>query len=547
MTLRSSSSVEQAGAVQDELKGGRGRSFQSEKIIGAFGTIDTAKSSAKSLRHKILTFLVIMGPGLIVMIGDNDAGGITTYAQAGQAYGYSLLWTFLLLIPILIVAQEMAARLGATTGVGHAKLIRYRLGKFWAFFSIFDLVLLNLLTVMTEFIGVEQGLAYFGIPKIVGVILAFAVLILVGLTGSFRRWERSMFFLVLTSFLVFPFMFLAHPNYASALKGTIVPSVYGGFNGSSVLFIIAIVGTTVAPWQLFFQQSNVIDKRISTKWLKYELADTAVGGILTNIAAAAVVIGAAAAFSHTKLFGTQSSALAIERDLAHYVGSAQAVLFAIILIDAALIGASAVTLSTSYALSDIFGYSHSLHNKVTQAKEFYISYVGVLLVSAIVVGLPHAPLGLINLGVQVIAGVLLPSAIMFLLILCNDSALLGPWINGRRLNIVGSLIVYILLLLSLILTITTVFPGLSLSVVMEVIGGLTITGAIFAVIYRHFVGVNVASNNQIVIDRDSWSAPSLTEAESFKWSPLTKLAMLSVRVYLVIAIVALVVKLVQLA
>src|SRR5579862_1466593 len=198
-------------------------------IRGAFGTIGQHDTGARrSWRARALALLAIIGPGLIVMVGDNDAGGVATYSQAGQNYGTSLLWVLLLLIPVLVVNQEMVVRLGAVTGVGHAKLIYERFGRFWGWFSVVDLFVLNFLTVVTEFIGVSLALGYFGVSKYVAVPIAAVALVAITATGSFRAWERSMFVFVFANFLVIPLFFIAHPHWGSILHHAFVPGIQGG-------------------------------------------------------------------------------------------------------------------------------------------------------------------------------------------------------------------------------------------------------------------------------------------------------------------------------
>ena len=404
--------------------------------------------------------------------------GVATYAQAGQNCGTTLLWALLLLlllVPVLVVAREVVARLGAVTGVAHARLIRERFGRFWQAFLVGDLFVLNFLTLVTEFIGVDLGLSYFGVFPDVSVPLAAVGLFAMAATGSFRRWERFMFVFILTSLLMFPLAALAHPRLGPVVAGTVVPRVTGGFDATAVLFIIAIVGTTVAPWQLFFQQSNVVDKRITTRVLRCELADTVIGAVLTNVGAAALIVATAFAFARSHLAGHFASALAVAQGLAGRVLPLAGDLFAVILVNAAILGASAVTLSTSYALGDSFGMKDSLHRKVTDAKAFYASFAALVALAAGIVLIPGAPLGLMT-GVQVLAGVLLPSAIVFLLLLCNDAAVLGPWVNTTRQNVVASLIVAVLVLLSLILTITTVFPAIAFGPLVASLAALGAVG-----------------------------------------------------------------------
>ncbi len=519
-------------------------------IYGALGTLRRFEAPAgRSLGRRLLTLAAIMGPGLIVMVGDNDAGGVATYAQAGQNYGTTLLWTLLLLVPVLVVAQEMVARLGAVTGVGHARLIRERFGRFWLAFSVGDLFVLNFLTLVTEFIGVDLGLSYFGVSPNVSVPLAAVGLFAMAATGSFRRWERFMFVFILTSLLMFPLAALAHPRLGPVVVGTVVPRVAGGFDATTVLFIIAIVGTTVAPWQLFFQQSNVVDKRITTRFLGYELADTVIGAVLTNVGAAALIVATAFAFANSHLAGHFASALTVAQGLAGRVSPLAGDFFAVILINAAILGASAVTLSTSYALGDSFGVKHSLHRKVTDAKAFYGSFAALVALAAGIVLIPGAPLGLITTGVQVLAGVLLPSAIVFLLLLCNDSAVLGPWVNTTRQNLVASLIVAVLVLLSLILTITTVFPTVPFG---PLVVSLTALGAlglgVLGLSARRRSGRLAAERSEATrAPRDTWRMPALATLALPTLSAQRKLGLLALRVYLVVAVVLLAVKIGQVA
>ncbi len=266
-------------------------------IRGAFGTIARGDVAARPrLSNKVKTLLAIVGPGLIVMVGDNDAGAFGTYTQAGQNYGTHLLWTLLLLIPVLYVNQEMVLRLGAVTGVGHARLILERFGRFWGAFSVIDLFILNALTIVTEFIGVTLAVGYLGLPKIPSVVLAGVVVVAAASTGSFRRFERVCFVLIAGSLLLIPIYLMVHPPTGEMARNFVVPSLPHAQLSTVMLLIIAIVGTTVAPWQLFFQQSYVIDKRITPRFMKYERVDLWIGIGL-------VVIGGAAMFG----FSTRSS------------------------------------------------------------------------------------------------------------------------------------------------------------------------------------------------------------------------------------------------
>lgn len=521
-------------------------------IEGALGRIrleDTGPQ--RTLKRRLLTLLAIMGPGLIVMVGDNDAGGVATYAQAGQNYGYSLLWTLGLLIPVLIVNQEMVVRLGAVTGVGHARLINERFGRFWGWFSVGDLFLLNFLTIVTEFIGVSLALSYFGISKYISVPIAAILLIVITASGSFRRWERAMFAFIALSLLLVPLTLLSHPRWAEAAYHFTVPSIQGGVSSNAVLLIIAIVGTTVAPWQLFFQQSNIIDKRITPRFIRYERADTVIGSIVVVLGAAALIMIADYAVRGTTSVGQFTDALGIATALgahSHLLGS----LFAIVLFDASIIGAAAVTLATSYAFGDMFNLRHSLHRSFSTAKGFYTSYTALVVLAAAVVLIPNAPLGLITTSVQALAGLLLPSASVFLLLLCNDPQVLGPWVNPRWLNIVASIIIGVLLMLSATLVITTLFPQLNTTqITLWVSTALIITGITAAVILRvqrkHTKPPATPPHATSTTERTTWRMPPLALLTPITWSPGLKLGMSLLRGYLLIAALMLAIKAIQIS
>ncbi len=532
--------IQRSSAVLDEAHVG--------DIEGAFGTIRQHDTEARrSWIAKFLTLLAIMGPGLIVMVGDNDAGGVATYSQAGQNYGLTLLWTLPLLIPVLIVNQEMVVRLGAVTGVGHARLINERFGRFWGAFSVGDLFILNFLTIATEFIGISLALGYFGVSKYVSDPIAALLLIVMTATGSFRRWERFMFVFVFANLLVIPLAFQSHPSWSELMHGLTVPGVKGGFNSTSVLLIIAIVGTTVAPWQLFFQQSNIVDKRITPRWINYERMDTIIGSFVVVIGAAVLMFVVSAAFSGTPLAGQFTSAEGVARGLQHYVGSAAGAMYAIILLNASIIGAGAVTLSTSYAFGDIFGARHSLHRSWREAKFFYGAFSAMVVGAAAIVIIPGAPLGLITTGVQALAGVLLPSATVFLLLLCNDREVLGPWVNKLWLNIVAGIIVSILLMMSLVLMATTLFTQVNVNDLALILAGVLLLGYVVAgvAIWRgrlKRVAEPVLSREQ----RANWRMPPLNLLRRPKWSRGRMAGMYLLRGYLVVAVVLLLVKAIEL-
>ena len=511
-------------------------------IHGAFGTIlhgDVAPR--ETWKHRLTTLLAILGPGLIVMAGDNDAGAFATYGQAGQTYGTTLLWTLALLIPVLYVNQEMVLRLGAVTGVGHARLIFERFGRFWGAFSVIDLFLLNALTIVTEFIGISLALDYLGLNKVAGIVITAGLVMASVSTGSFRRFERFSMLLVFGSLLLLPIYFFVHPPLAEVAHDFVVPRIpTSGKLSDVMLLIIGLVGTTVAPWQLFFQQSYVIDKRITPRFIRYERLDLWLGIALVIVGAVAIIGFTAATFAGKSVDFTDAGGIAA--GLEAYAGRTIGVMFAIALIDAAMIGAAAVSLSTAYAIGDVFSARHSLHRRVTDAKGFYAVYFVLIAIAAAIVLTPNAPLGLLTVAVQTLAGVLLPSATVFLLLLCNDKPVLGPWVNNRWLNVFTGAIIAALVVLSVILTVSVLFPDAANA---ETILGILLGGGVAALIVALVIvalsqngersGAETAEAVAPAISRDAWRMPPLDSLPPAKLSLAAKTWMGALRLYLVVA------------
>ncbi len=520
-------------------------------IRGALGSLKQDDFAPReNWAHRLRTLLAILGPGLIVMVGDNDAGAFSTYAQAGQDYGTTLLWTLALLIPVLYVNQEMVLRLGVVTGVGHARRILERFGKFWGAFSVIDLFALNALTLVTEFIGISMGLAYLNVPKAWGVGAAAVLVMAAVSTGDFRRFERFALVLVLGSLLLVPVFLMVHPPWEQIARDFVVPQLPPHAQLADVmLLIIAIVGTTVAPWQLFFQQSYIIDKRIGSRYINYERLDLVIGIVLVILGAVAMIAFCAHAFAGTAEFGKFTDAGAVAAGLSHHHGSTlPGVLFAVALIDASIIGAAAVSLSSAYAIGDLFSIRHSLHRSPRQAKTFYGVYFCLIVLAAALVLIPGVPLGLLTNAVQTLAGILLPSATVFLLLLCNDREVLGPWVNSLKLNVFTMLVIGVLVTLSLILTAAVLFPGITGGQIAAILG----TGGLLALLGT--LGMALTSKRReggrvrmARIDRNAWRMPKLEDLSPLKMTPMRRLWMIVLRGYLVIAVIMVIVRVVQLA
>jgi Mn2+/Fe2+ NRAMP family transporter len=315
-----------------------------------------------------------------------------------------------------------------------------------------------------------------------------------------------------------------------------------------MLLIIALVGTTVAPWQLFFQQSNVIDKRLTPRWMAYERADTVIGSFVVIVGAAGLIIVTAFAFGGTRFAGNFVDAGTVTAGLTQRLSPLAGDLFAVVLLNASLIGAAAVTLSTTYAFGDVFGIKHSLHRSWKDARGFYAIYAGLVALAGGIVLIPHAPLGLMTTAVQALAGILLPSATVFLLLLCNDREVLGPWVNRTWTNALASVIVGILVMLSLILAAATLFPNLNVGLVtlalsLVLLIGLLVTGAFQLRNRRMTRDVDPV----LALDRATWRMPPLHMLSRPVWSTTRKIGMLTLRAYLAIAVGLMVLKSIQLA
>ncbi len=402
----------------------------------------------------VALYLVIAGPGLVVMVADNDAGGITTYAATGAKYGYHLIWFLLLLIPVAYYVQEMTVRLGAVTKRGHAEAIFDGFGAFWGWFSLLDLMIVDWLTLVTEFVGMTAALAIFGMPPWATVIAVIVLMTVIVLNGRYWTFEKLALLFCALNLVYIPGAFLVHPSMKAVLHDGLIPNFAGGFNGQLFFFLMANIGTTIAPWMLFFQQSAVVDKGMQEKDIPWGRFDTLLGSVITVVVAIFIVV-----VTGTVLPGVDiDSAAQASRQLMgtdRWVGT----FLAIGLFDAGLLGAICISLASSWAFGEIFGWAHSLNTKIREAPWFYATYLLMLATAGAIVLIPKAPLVLITLFVQVIAGTLLPAALVFLILLLNDEATMGERRNTLVQNLIGGGIVVSIIVLSTLYGITVLFPG----------------------------------------------------------------------------------------
>ncbi|MGA2934651.1 MAG: divalent metal cation transporter [Methanomicrobiales archaeon] len=399
-------------------------------------------------------YLILTGPGIIVMMADNDAGGITTYTVTGAKFGYGLIWFLLLLIPVAYVAQEMTVRLGAVTKRGHAEAIFDAFGSFWGWFSFLDLSLVNWLTLVTEFIGMTAALLIFHVPAVLTIIVVSVIMMLMVLQGRYWTWEKIAIFFSLINLIYIPAAFLVHPSVSDVLAHGLIPHFPGGFTGELFFFLMANIGTTIAPWMIFFQQSAVVDKGMKEKDIPWGQFDTLLGAVFTALVAIFCII-----MTGTVLLGVNIGSAAQAAELLMGINPYVGTFLAIGLFDAGFLGAICISLASSWAFGEVFGWAHSLNFRVREAPWFYACYLFALVTAGSVVLIPGAPLVLITLFVQVIAVTLLPAALVFLILLLNSEEVMGRYKNTQMQNIVSCAIVIAIIILSSLYGISTLFPG----------------------------------------------------------------------------------------
>ena len=438
--------------------------------------INKSIHSVSRLRRRSLILLAVLGPGIITMVADNDAGGISTYAQTGAKTGFNMLWAFIILVPMAYYVQEMTVRLGAVTKRGHAEAIFDGFGKFWGWFSVFDLVLINWLTLVTEYIGMTQAMSLFNIPPWLTFGAVTTLMLLIVLSGKYWTFEKITLFFCLFNMVYIPAAIWAMKTgnvaegWGAVGRGFWAPQFQfnSAFTPAALItLIMANIGTTITPWQIFFQQSAVVDKGMDIKDVNLGKIDTFVGALLTCIVAAFIIIATAAVFYYHPqgqivVESAKQTAARMPEVMPHgHWGQWAKVLFAIGLFDAGLLGALCISLSTSWALGEVFGWAHSLNKSVREAPWFYFAYVGMLGAAGIVSLIAsEAVQDAITIFVQVVAVTLLPIALIFLILLLNDKPLMGEHVNTRWQNIANWSIAVFVIAVSTVYGVSLILPGL---------------------------------------------------------------------------------------
>jgi len=410
----------------------------------------------KGARGRLALLFAVVGPGLITSNVDNDAGGIYTYSLCGARYGYALLW---LLVPVtvaLIIVQEMCARMGTVTGRGLADLIREHFGLRATFLIMMAVLFTNLGNAVAEFAGVASSMELFGISRYISVPLgAFFVWWLV-VFGNYKSVEKAFLFACLL-YLAYPLSgLLAHPDWGPALKATLEPSAPLDIAG--VAMMVGIVGTTIAPWMQFYLQSSIVEKRIPMSEYGKSRLDVIVGSVVAVIVAGFIVLCCAATLYKAGITNVQSAADAA-RALAPLAGRFAWILFALGLANASLFAASILPLATAYSVCEGLGLEAGVDRTFSEAPEFYSLYTAIIALSAGVILIPETPLLKIILISQVANGILLPFVLIFMLILVNQTSLMGAYKNGRLYNIIAWATVVLLICLTGAMVVTSFVPS----------------------------------------------------------------------------------------
>jgi NRAMP (natural resistance-associated macrophage protein)-like metal ion transporter len=397
--------------------------------------------------RKLILILGIIGPGLVTANADNDAGGITTYASAGASYGYEMLWGLFLITISLAVIQEMCARMGVVTGKGLSALIRENFGVKMTFLAMVTLFFANITTTIAEFAGIAASMELFYIPKYISVPAIALLVWFITTRGSYRKAERAFLILSLVYFTYIIAGFLAKPDWGQVVKHTFIPSIQ--MNSGFILMFIAMIGTTITPWMQFYLQASVVDKGISIKHYKYEIADVFLGAFITDFVGFFIIITTAATlFKAGITIQTASDAATALKPLAGFYASE---LFAIGLFGASLLGAHILPISTAYAITEAFGFENGLNKSFKEASIFYSIIAILIIFGAGIVLIPGLPLIKIMLISQEINGILVPVILIYMLVLTNNKEIMGKYVNSRLFNIIAWVTVVFIVILTAIL------------------------------------------------------------------------------------------------
>ncbi len=391
------------------------------------------KRRRKTMLQRLAIFMAILGPGIITGSVDNDAGGITTYSVAGALYGYNLIWTLIPSFLVLVVIQEMNARMGIVTGKGLADLIRENAGVKVTFFIFIGLLVADIGNTTTEFAGVAGSMEVFHVSKYISVpVVGFLIWILV-VKGTYKTAERIflVFSVSLLTYVISAIM--GKPHWAEIGHSIIHPEF--DVNASSLAMVIGIIGTTIAPWMQFYMQSSVIEKGLKMKNYKYTMVDIIVGCIATVVVAFFIMVACASTLHENGIVIEEAKDAALA--LKPLAGEFASQVFAFGLFVASIFSATILPLATAFYVCEAFGFEAGIDKKWDEAPEFYVLYTSILVISAAIIMIPSAPLIAISLWSQVINGILLPVVLVCMILLVNNKKIMGEYVNKPFNNIVG--------------------------------------------------------------------------------------------------------------
>jgi Mn2+/Fe2+ NRAMP family transporter len=404
---------------------------------------------------------LLVGPGVLVFLGENDAPSMLSYSATGARFGIGFFIPFVVFTFLMgLVVQEMTVRLGAVTHRGHAELIFDRFGRFWGFFSMGDLVLGNFLTLITQFIGIRAGLGFFGIRPAVAVGVGLMVVVAAMTTGRYWTWERITLGLAIFNGLFVPAAILAHPDWHAVGHAVLTWTPLPNGRGSEILLLIlADIGATVTPWMIFFQQSAVVDKGMQPRDIKAGRFDTLLGALLASVFGVAAILATVPLFHHG-IDASQFAGAQFAEALIPWIGHVGAALFALGIFEAGIVAAIAISTSSAYAFGEVLQTGHSLNRPMREAWPFYSTLLGSACAAAGLVLIPHAPLEFVVLTVNVIAVLAMPPALAFLILLVNDRDVMGEHVNGFWANAAGIAVTVLLVCVGIGFGLATVFPNL---------------------------------------------------------------------------------------
>jgi Mn2+/Fe2+ NRAMP family transporter len=420
----------------------------------------SAARSQRGFSSNARLLWLLAGPGVLVMLGENDGPSMLAYAATGAKFGIGFFLPFVVLtFGMAIVVQEMTVRLGAATHRGHAELIFDRFGPFWGWFSMLDLGIGNFLTLITEFIAIRAGLGFFGVPPWIAILIALVILYGALMSHRYWTWERITLAAAIFNLIFIPVALMAHPRWHSVGHAFITWQPLPGFNKDTLLIVLADIGATVTPWMLFFQQSATVDKGMTIKDIRFGRIDTVLGAALATAAAIATILATAPLFAH-QMTADNFQAAEFAQALQPIIGRFGASLFALGMVEAGIVAAITISTSSAYAFGEVTHKPHSLNLPMGEGKSFYAVLTLCAAAAAAIVLVPGLPLVYVVLIVNVVAVLAMPPALVFLYMLVNDREIMGDLVSPPWANVLSTTVVFILTAAGVLFGISIIAPNI---------------------------------------------------------------------------------------